>query len=293
MRLSLPTVHVVDRFGRDEDGLLHPDNVRKSVERLVHLGATNIELMLDAFTYQPDQFGESMIAYLSALKEENGITFTAHLPFKYSDVSALDEDIREASVRGIVQSIQYVERLDIEAFTVHVLSYTTGKLAASAGDHGCSADVKNLIIDDMLAQSGKSLRQLGEHVQSRRITVENLPFTSIDKIYSLADQCKCSYCLDTGKAAITGDNPVDVLQGRLSGIRVIHLHDSVKRGDMSIVDHQPLGSGFVPIEQLFVACKENRYDGPVVLEVLNDKNLVAGLEYLRKKGFIDDKMSFV
>lgn len=284
MRFSFPTVHIVDRFGRDEDGCLKRDNLLNSVKRVIEFGVRDIELFLDHINYRSEQFDKKTIEELLSLKERYQLSFTAHLPFKYTDISALDEGVRKISVNNIISAIKITERLKVEAFVLHALGYVAARLINPNSPNPMKKEVTRKILDEMLEQANKSIKVICAEIDPKRIAVENLAYAPIESFFALADQNGCTYCFDVGHVILRRSDPIIFLNRYLSNTSVIHLHDAIKNESGVIIDHQRLGEGFTPINEILTICEEKSFEGPVLLELLNEDFALKSLEYLKAIG---------
>ena len=88
------------------------------VRRAAESGYQHFEIQLDLFQVFPITMDIHQIRILQDLKNEYGITFSAHFPFLSLDLGGPNEFIRDGSVNAIVHAFNSIEELydDVDVF---------------------------------------------------------------------------------------------------------------------------------------------------------------------------------
>jgi len=286
VRFSLPTMHLIARFGRNEDGIIQRENLLRSVKRIIELGSKNIDLCMDSVNYRSEQFDNRIMEKILWLKGKHQLSFTAHLPFIYTDISALDEGIREVSVKNIISTINVTKSLGVEVFVLHALGSIAHRFLTAKHPNQMK---KKAIIDfrnDILEQANKSIKTICDYIEPERIAIENLPYAPIEIFVSIAEQNGCSYCFDVGHSILIDNDPINFIKENFHNIAIIHLHDVVRSQSGEIFDHQALGKGFAPIKEILALCEKVNLNAPIVIENLNEQTAVLSLQYLKNNNIV-------
>lgn len=78
---------------------------------------------------------------------------------------------------------------------------------------------------------------------------------------------------DTANILVAGeDNTIEVLDAVISKVKTIHVADMAKKGSMAPVQ---LGTGIVPMRDIFKYLKEKKFDGWLCLEIWKDEGAEA------------------
>jgi sugar phosphate isomerase/epimerase len=99
------------------------------VKKAAESGYQHFEIALDLFQVFPIPMNNHQIRILQDIKNEYGITYSAHLPFLSIDLGGPNEFIREGSVNAMIHAYNSIIELedDIDVFVLH----PTGETVAS------------------------------------------------------------------------------------------------------------------------------------------------------------------
>lgn len=244
-----------------------------------------IELLLDIDYIIPGYLNEERIKRFMEMKEEEKITYTAHLPLWSIEPASPNEYIRRASVESLVHSIEVVKILEPECYVLHL----TGALAAEFTRLSLPENYKELINRYMLSYAANSIEEIlsKADIPSRKLALENVEFP-FRLTREIVDDFDLSICFDTGHllAGYSGKYSImDFLRRHWDRIIEIHLHDGFYRKQNGIVvrkAHLPLGSGDLPVSEFIEYLNENAFKGPIVFELPFDK-AKRSMEVIREK----------
>lgn len=259
-------------------------NVLKPVERAVAAGFKHIELELDTFYVIPNSFTAEVRRKLLQLKDEEGVSFTAHLPIWSTDLSWLNEHIRRASISTIVESIKMTEFLEPMYYVIHATGDQASKIYRELKGE---KDVEFLLLP-LLKRAEESLEEIisKTEINPRRLACETVEFP-LSLTLELVEECDTSFLIDTGHVLSGQMETTDVFEvmekvrDRLVGF---HLHDGYYRvinGEIVRKDHLPLGGGNLPVKKFFQQLLDCNFSGPIVFE-LSLREAIESLEYLKK-----------
>ncbi|MCK5347089.1 MAG: sugar phosphate isomerase/epimerase, partial [Candidatus Heimdallarchaeota archaeon] len=225
--------------------------------------------------------GKKAIKKLIEVKEDTGMTYTAHLPLWSIELSSPYPSVRRGSVEATIEAIRAVEPLDPEIYVLHA----TGALAAEF----YHMNVNQLAIDytmKMFKENATiSIKEILDAVDlpSKKIAVETINFP-LDMTIDIAEELDLSICFDVGHvlAGFSGNisffKALDLCLPRLAEI---HLHDSPLMGDDSIPkfdqDHISLGLGDLNIKMLLNVLNEASFEGPIIYELTLEQAIDSNL----------------
>jgi len=257
-----------------------PEIVKRSIKRGFH----HIEITLDLSYVVPGSLNETVIDELGKIGDEEGVSYSVHLPLWSIEPASPNEHIRRASVESLIDSIKLVNTLQPESYVHH----STGALAAEFSRLILPSTYGDLVNRSMASYSDQSVGELLSRtsIPSRRLALENVefPFSLTRETVDLFD---LSICFDTGHllAGYSGETPVvEFLERHFDRIVELHLHDGFHRETGEQImrrDHLPLGAGDLPISDLFGFLEGEGLDGPLVFELPYD-DAVKSLETIRR-----------
>ena len=233
-------------------------------------GFSTLELTLDMDYILPGSLNEDVMEKFVEMKREKELTYTVHLPIWSVEPSSPNDYIRTASVKSTVQSIEIAEVLEPECYVLH----STGALAAEFTRLNLPEQYKELVNRCMLLNATNSIEEILSETDlpPRKHALENVEFP-FGLTRELVDQFGLSICFDTGHllAGYSGEYSVmGFLEKNWDKIAEIHLHDGFRRekdGNVVVRDHQPLGSGDLPISEFMDYLDKNGFAGPLVFEL--------------------------
>ena len=271
-----------------EDGQV--DFRRFSFEQIIRgareQGFSLMEVTMDVGFVLPGGLTEQTVMTLKALKEELGLTYTAHLPLWAIEPASPNEIMREASLKCLIKAAELVRPLDPEVLVLHA----TGALAAEFSRLQVSPLIRNIITDQFASMAEQSVREFLKRTKlpSRKIALENIEFP-FEGTWRIAERLDTSITFDTGHLLAGYSGPIEVVdfvKRYYSRIREIHLHDGghnpLGEGVIRRFDHQALGTGALPIEALLTELQRRRYKGAIIFE-LTQRQALESLEVIRKR----------
>lgn len=245
-----------------------------------HLQA--MEVPMDALMLYPTLFDDNALSRMRQLADTYSFEFTVHLPYMWLDLSSLNEDIRQASLRSVLHGLEKGRRLRPLGYILHL----TAEWAAGFGTYERDGERKWLFPERVVEQARKSLAEVVHQVEPATICVENLGGFPFSNLLPLIRESGASVCLDVGHLVLQNGDPLSALTEFGDLVRVIHLHDVVwmktRGGGIVLKDHQPLGGGIVPVPELVKALVDREYQGTIILEVMRREHLVSSVEMLRR-----------
>ena len=256
----------------------------ETVKYAIRQGFHHIEITLDLGYVVPGSLNETTIDELGKIRDEEGVSYSVHLPLWSIGPASPNEYIRRASVESLINSIELAKALEPESYVHH----STGALAAEFSRLILPSAYRDLVNRSMATYSDQSVEELLSRtsIPSRRLALENVEFP-FGLTRETVDRFDLSICFDTGHllAGYSGETSVvEFLERHFDRIVELHLHDGFHRntGEQIIRrDHLPLGSGDLPISDLLGFLEGEGFDGPLVFELPYD-DAVKSLETIRK-----------
>ena len=243
-----------------------PEIVKRSIKRGFH----HIEVTLDLSYVVPGSLNETIIDELGKIRDEEGVSYSVHLPLWSIEPASPNEYIRRASVESLINSIELVKTLQPESYVHH----STGALAAEFSRLILPSAYGDLLNRSMASYSNQSVEELlpRTSIPPRKLALENVEFP-FSLTRETVDRFDLSICFDTGHllAGYSGEIPVlEFLERHFDRVVELHLHDGFHRKmGQQIVrrDHLPLGAGDLPITDLLGFLEGEGFDGPLVFEL--------------------------
>nr|KXH71278.1 MAG: hypothetical protein AM324_08815 [Candidatus Thorarchaeota archaeon SMTZ1-83] len=267
MRFGVVAIEFIPAVKRIVAGGI-PDFSRISMVEIVREAAA-IEIPMEIEHMVPGSLTPEVILELAELKDELGLSYTAHLPFWAIEMSSFNDYIRTGSVDSNVHSIRVVEDLEPEAYVLH----STGSLAAEYCRQGFSPGVDRLVQGYMNAFAMKSVEEIisKSEVNPRKLAIENIEFP-FEFTREIVDEFNTSICFDTGHLLTKqcGDEPLsDFYRKHRDRITEIHLNDGLaeKNEAGGYQDHLALGTGDMPVRDFLLELVKDKFEGPLIFEM--------------------------
>jgi len=245
------------------------------------LGFQHLEVPLDALLMIPGLATEESWEYLNRLGQE-GVTYTTHLPFIDVRLSTLNETLRKSSVATVKEALSLCSPLKVDGHVLHIYSDLEEMFL-----HPLARGARKAAAGLLLGAARKSLSELVEVVEPRRLFLENLEILPSEMVVELAEEFDTKLCLDVGHAALQGQDPISLVESFAPRLGEVHLHDiTTRRFSVRVTvqdDHQALGDGWLDLPQLFHTLERVNFQGPVVLE-LTEERAIKSLDTLRRLG---------
>jgi len=239
------------------------------------------------FTWDPPQameelFDEAWRDYLMRCQSDWGLTYSVHLPQFGLDVAALHQKFADMSLEETVKAIACTRDLPVANYVLHV-GVSCARL------HGTLSELSPPMLayywDETVASARRTLSRLVEHVDSRKIAVEDLPYAPFEPLVPVILECDLGVCLDVGHADRWGDDPAAFFVQYKDRISEIHFHDVKDAGDPDMVgvvpDHQALGSGHIGYRELIDAFAKEGFEGELTIEVQTPEDERVSVERAR------------
>lgn len=252
-------------------------------QQLFSAGFNPIELGGDLKLFLPQTYNPDSIQALTLLKKD-GTRYTVHLPLWSLEPSTPLAQVREGSVKALVEIISACLPAEPEVFILHA----TGATAAEFWNMKISEMARGLIMSQFKSAAKLSIQSILEQtgLPSRQLAIETIEFP-LDLTLELAEELDLSICLDTGHilAGFPGwFDLFDVLEQVLPRLAEVHLHDSRRmppgtRGYGE--DHKVLGKGDLDLGRFLDRLDQAGFKGPLVFELTLDE-ACHSLEHIRK-----------
>lgn len=237
-----------------------PDDILPNVRYLAGK-VRDVELVLfeldDGLSNLP---GPKLVAELNHLAQENGLSFTVHLPLDLR--LGADGDEQHISLRKARRVIEATSALQPWAYVLHL----DGK---EVRDHAS--------LEDLARWQDQSVRALEIAAQwagsPELLAVENLEGYPLDFLEPILALVPASRCVDIGHLWVDGHDPIAFLEQALSRTRVMHIHGISGR------DHKSLAH--VPPEQLDPVLSwlvEHQYAGVLTVEIFSEEDFHSSMD---------------
>lgn len=282
----LELANVVEIVGKGGSPDFSQFNFADILRETHNQGFSLMELTMDVSYVMPGGLTKDTIKAFQELKEELGLTFTAHLPLWAIEAACPNQYIRKASVECLVDAIELVKPVDPEVYVLHA----TGALAAEFSRMTLPESFTLMVTEYFRGNAQQSVGEILDRtgIPSRKLALENIEF-AFEAIWQIAEQLDTSICFDTGHllAGYSGDMLVlDFLDRYFDRIAEIHLHDGghypVGEGLIRRFDHQTLGTGDLPLVKFLSELLKRNYSGTIIFE-LTLREALESLDIIRKQ----------
>lgn len=254
------------------------------VRGLAAQGFNLIELSGDLAFFLPQTLTPLMIQKLAAVKEELGLTYTAHIPLWSMEPATPLAPVRQGAVQAVVDFCQIIRPLEPEIYVFHA----TGPMAADFYHRDLPQVAKSFLMRLFQSKARESLAAILARtgLPGRALAIETVEFP-FDLTLELAEELDLSICLDIGHVLIGYSGQVDlfdVLEACLPRLGEVHLHDGPWQGPGGEIrhgeDHVALGLGDLDAGRFLDRLVEADYAGPVIFE-LTVAEALASLDEIR------------
>jgi sugar phosphate isomerase/epimerase len=200
--------------------------------------------------------------------------YSFHAPFaEHIDITALDKDRRDASMREILKATEAAARLQVRYLVMHPGPENPRSL-------GCQEHVQRMenaaAVLNVVAERCRELG-IGCVLENK---LPHLVFGSTSDILWILGALKTvniGTCLDTGHAFLSGE--VYNVTHKLSGhLQMIHANDNSGNFD----DHLPPGLGKIDWPRLLRQLNETGFHGTLILELAGNSDLDGVLAQARR-----------
>ncbi|MDR3074453.1 MAG: sugar phosphate isomerase/epimerase [Candidatus Methanoplasma sp.] len=186
------------------------------------------------------------------MRSRFSMEYSVHAPICDINIAAVNDKVRETSVKEMMDTLEHANRMGIEMVTIH-------------------PGVYSMVLDGLRGRSGElakdSLRRIEKASAETGVTaaIENMPSFAImmgqtpEELLCLIDGTDLKVCFDIGHANTMGatDRFIDLLGERIANI---HIHDN--NGDVDA--HMTIGDG--NIDFMHVLSKLKGCGGNYIIE---------------------------
>jgi sugar phosphate isomerase/epimerase len=259
----------------------HADLARE----LASKGFNLIELGGDLAMFFGRAFDAAAIERLAALKKEQGLSYTVHLPLWSVEPSTPLAAVRQGSVRAVSDIIRATQPLQPEVYVLHAY----GALAAEFFRMPFAETARTIILQQFQLGALDSVRQILAEtgIPSRALAIETIEFP-LKMTLALAEMLDLSICFDTGHVLSGFAGAVDLfdaLERCLPRLAEVHLHDAPLSHSQDAIeygkDHRPLGKGDLDLGRLLDRLQGANFQGPIIFELTVEQAL-SSLEVVRR-----------
>jgi len=201
-------------------------------------------------------------------KKSYNMTYSIHAPITDVNIAALNDGIREASVKDMIKTMECANLMEIDVITVHPGIYSM-----------VISDVKK----ESITHAKRSLKVMEKAADDFGVTlaVENMPSFMImmgqtpDELSHLIDGTDLKICFDIGHANTLGciDEFIDRFSGRIVNI---HIHDNFGDND----SHMTIGDGNIDFTKVLPKLKG--YKGNYIIEAKSLSSAIESKKRLEK-----------
>ena len=244
-------------------------------------GYQHFEIQLDLFQVFPITMDIQQIRILQDLKNEYGITYSAHFPFLSLDLGGPNEFIRDGSVNAIVHAFNSIEELydDVDVFVLH----PTGETVAEVMKFIEIPQIKIITAELFSNYAIESIERFIEEtdIDRNKIAIENIGFP-FDATIKIIKTLGTKLCIDTAHflGGFSGNyDLLEVTEKYLNITAEIHLQDYNDESLFS--DHSALGTGKNFPPDFLNLIHRRQFEGPIVFELTKDET-IESIEYIRK-----------
>lgn len=250
---------------------------RELLEAVASLGLGYLELLCEPGFLYPREIDRGERIKLRRAFQAEGVRPTLHATFYNINLASLNPLIREASLHQLLECLRFAHELEAEAVVVHA-----GDLPGDYPREFLPRAREGLLAS--LEEALKAAEGLGvtlaleNKARGRNRGLIESPEEHLALIEALSSP-SCRIALDLGHAHTFGLDLRKYLEEVLPHLAEVHLHDN----DGSEDQHRPLGEGTIPFGPLISTLNE-RFPGPLILEMMALKGLEQSLDYLQLIG---------
>ena len=232
------------------------------VRRIREFGAGAVEFLTEVVARDERYASPAVWREAATITRAEGLEATVHLPFAWVELTSLDRQVWEGSLRSVEETLRAVEPLAARMAVVHPANHGTQAVLA-----GTTAPARGEVLGALGERLVAALTRLGRAQGGGALALEYLDGIPGDLFALVVQAAGVGVCLDVGHALVGGLDPVELVgefRGRLLGV---HLHDAVATATGEGSAHRPLGTGRLDLEGLVAALCRLDFDVPVALEV--------------------------
>jgi sugar phosphate isomerase/epimerase len=253
-------------------GCFYQTPIFDCLERIRSAGFTIIEVC--SFPAHLDYHDRDAVKRASTLIDQLELEpYSFHAPFAdHIDITSLEENVRDASVREIVRAAEAAAELGVRHFVIH-----------PGPEKGGFPEDQRLHRMENAAQSLNQLARRCREIGVRLVLENMLPHLFFGRtrdvmwILGALDTTEVGICLDTGHAHLSGD--LRTVAHKLSG-HLWMVHASDNRGSWD--DHLPPGEGAIDWAPFLDQLASLGFEGTIILEIAAGPDSAAVMESARR-----------
>ena len=214
--------------------------------RLIDAGANHIEISGEAVAVLPrglrDRFREEAAAGLRELHEQDGVTFSVHLPFMGGvNFTTSIDSIRHASVEVLRDIGEQCAPLEPVSYVLHISGLLEDLIGVGLRDEA--------VIEAYLAYATESLERIVKFIPAEKLCIENLEYIGFERIFPLVEAFGTRICMDVGHTVRLGVMSTNTMTfaarifGRRQGGSDEHTRPRSVRSDQRSLRPKELPSG--------------------------------------------------
>jgi len=238
------------------------------IRALRALGAGYVEFPGDICLVSDPYSSQDVWSEAARILRSEGLGATVHLPFAWVDLTSLDCEVWEGSLRSVEAAMTALTPLEPVMASVHPANYATQAVLLATPE-----TARPGLMQAFGQRLVPALQRLRRGVLGPVLALENLEGMPIGLFRFLVEAADVRVCLDIGHAVAEGQDPAALfgeMKGRVLGL---HLHDGVPETGHGAEEeraHKPLGEGVLDLDGLVRVLLESGFGGPVVLEILGE-----------------------
>jgi len=197
------------------------------------------------------------------------VKLTVHSPLSDINLASHNQLIRNSSITAVKRSMDRAVEWNADLVVVHP---------------GSMPIMGKKIADSILKYNLESLVECADYAQDLGIymCVENMPviegllYQDLNELNSLLEEIEVYMTLDVGHAHNSGFSSAQMFDYSL--IKHVHLSDN----DGTFDQHNALGTGNIDFNSIFKNMAEAQYDGIVMVEVKDPRDVIQSLNFIEK-----------
>ncbi|EKF85502.1 sugar phosphate isomerase/epimerase [Methanobacterium formicicum] len=201
------------------------------------------------------------------------IELTVHSPLSDINLASHNQSIRDSSIEEVKKSMDRAVQWNADLVVVHP---------------GSMPIMGKKIEERIFKYNLESLKECADYARDSGIymCVENMPviesllYQDLNELNSLLEELDVYMTLDVGHAHNSGFSPSQMFS--YPRIKHVHLSDN----DGTFDQHNALSSGSIDFDLIFKNIEKSKYDGILVVEVKDPKDVITSLDFITKKGLI-------
>lgn len=240
-----------------------------------------IEFKTDPPNFYPQELNHSDIKNIKDKLKKANLKPTVHAPIYDVNLASLNHKIREASIKSILDSLDFAKKIEAEILVVHA-----GHLPM---------DYPQALFPEAQENALNSLRQLASEAEKGKISLGLENNAKSKKNYVMiegkdqhlfliqkANSSNLKMVLDIGHANLFGASLEDYLKTISPYLCEIHLHNNFGEKD----NHSSLDNGKIDVKNIIELTKRLGLSIPLILEMDKMEDFKKSFEFLLKERVI-------